>query len=289
MAASWMKLASAVGIAGAFCALIPSCAENGQTIFIRQIQAVKAPECTVNNDVTALTAPSGFLDMGIASNYIIHPLVGNQLLSRADPRTSRAEPNRVLIEGAEVELLTPSGAAVNLGGGLANPFSVIATGTVDPTTSADATYGVTSVEVIPPVVLQAYRRANFAGAPLGTTLAIHAKIKVFGRTLGNTTVETGPFTYPITVCYGCGVQVPSDAIDTTVSTRNCLAPASTGTGGTAQKTICSIGQDAFTDCRVCQGVIPLCTPCSSDAECSTMLSPVSGGPARCNTTAFFCE
>lgn len=288
MAASWMKLAFAVGIAGSFAALIPSCADNNQTIFIRQIQALQAPECTVTSDATAFTTPTGFVDVGIATNYVIHPLVGNQLLAKGDPRQARAEPNRVQLEGAEIELVEPTGATIAIGG-LPNPYSVIATGTIDPTASSDASYGVTQVEAIPPVFMEAYRKRLHDLGGIGTTQTIHAKVKVFGHTLGGTAVETGVFTYPITACYGCGVSVPADAVDPKISGRNCKASSATSTSGTAQKTICFTGQDAFTDCRTCQGVVPLCTPCSTSADCSTILSPLTRAPAVCNTTAGFCE
>ena len=82
MAASWLKLATAVGIASALCSLIPSCADNNQTIFIRQVQALRAPECLITPDATAFVAPTGFVDVGLANNYVIFPLVGNQLLAR---------------------------------------------------------------------------------------------------------------------------------------------------------------------------------------------------------------
>lgn len=288
MTASWTKLAFAVAIAGGFTALIPSCADNNETIFIRQIQAIKAPECTVTSDVSAFTSPSGFVDVGIASNYIIFPLVGNQLLAKGDARQSRSESNRVVLQGAEIELADPSGGTISIGG-LPNPYSVIATGTIDPTASADASYGVTQIEVIPPVFMAAYRQRLHDSGGIGTTQTIHAKIKMFGHTLGGTAVETGTFTYPITACYGCGVSVPAEAVDPKLGSRNCKGTSTTSSSGTSQKTICAAGQDDITDCRTCQGVIPLCTPCSTNADCSSITSPLTRAASTCNTTAGFCE
>lgn len=287
MTASWMKLAFAVGVATGFAALIPSCADNNQTIFIRQVQAVQAPECTVTSDATALVWPSGFVDVGIASNFIVNPLVGNQLLAKGEARQNKSEPNRVQLEGAEVELVEPTGATISIGG-LPNPYSVIVTGTIDPTTSADASYGVTTVEVIPPVFMEAYRKRLHDLGGIGTTQTIHAKIKIFGHTLGGTSVETGSFTYPITACYGCGISIPSDAVDAKLGSRNCKG-TSASTTGTSTKTICYQGQNAVTDCRVCQGVTPLCTPCSTNTDCAGMTSPLTKVVATCNTTAGFCE
>jgi hypothetical protein len=282
-----MNLALAVGVAGVFTAMIPSCTDNNETIFIRQIQALQAPDCTVTNDVAAFTAPTGFVDVGIASDYVIHPLVGNQLLAKGDARQSRAEPNRVQLEGAEIELVDPSGAQVNIGG-QSNPYSVIATGVIDPTASSDASYGVTQIEVFPPSVVSSLRKTLAAGG-IGATQTVHANIKIFGHTLGHTSVETGTFTYPITTCYGCGVTVPADAVDPKLGTRNCKAVSATSTAGTSTKTICNAGQDLVTDCRVCQGTIPLCTPCSSNADCASITSPLTRATSVCNTAAGFCE
>lgn len=284
--AAWVKLASALGIATAFCSLIPSCADNNQTIFIRQVQALRAPDCTITPDVTAFVAPTGFLDVGVATSYTVYPLVGNQLQARGDARQLKTEPNRVLIEGAEIELVEPTGAKLAGVPGLPNPYTVIATGTVDPSVSSDAVYNWTAVEVIPPVFLQAYRK-TLAAQGVGTSRTIHARMRIYGKTLGNTEVETGIFTYPINVCYGCSVFVPVEAVDGKLGSRNCLG---TNEGGSSlTRTVCVAGQDQATDCRVCQGVIPLCTPCDDSAQCAGMISQVTGVQSVCNTTAHYCE
>jgi hypothetical protein len=291
MAASWVKLASAVGIASALCSMIPSCADNNETIFIRQVQALRAPECTVTADATAFVASTGFVDVGLATNYVVFPLVGSQLLARGDARQSKAESNRVLIQGAEVELVEPTGDALSLsgldGGALPNPYTVLATGTIDPSASAEASYGVTEVEVMPPVFLEAYRRQILAPRGIGTSRTVHARIRVFGKTLGNTDVETGIFTYPINVCYGCGVFVPAEAVEPTITTRNCKGGATTAT--TASRTTCRVGQDSTTDCRFCQGAIPLCTPCSTNDDCAGMRSTLDPTKAATCATVGFCE
>jgi hypothetical protein len=259
------------------------------TIFVRQVQALRAPECTVTSDATALVSPTGFVDVGLATNYVIFPLIGNQLQARGDARQSKAESNRVVIQGAEVELVEPTGEPLALAGptgGLPNPYTVIATGTINPSASADATYGVTEVEVMPPVFLEAYRRQVLAPRGIGASRTVHARIRVFGQTLGNTEVETGIFTYPINVCYGCGVFVPADAVDDTIMTRNCRGGAASGTTTT---TVCRVGQDSTTDCRSCQGAIPLCTPCSSSADCAGMRSTLDPTKAATCANVGFCE
>jgi len=288
MAASWVKLATAVGLASAFCSLMPSCAENNQTIFVRQVQMLRAPECTVTSDATAFVASTGFVDVGLATNYVIFPLVGSQLLARGDARQSKAESNRVVIQGAEITLIAPdTGSALAMPGLPAGAaYTVIATGTIDPSASSNATYGVTEVEVLPPSIVVVLR-ASLSGTGPGTSTTVHAKMRIFGKTLGNTEVETEDFTYPINVCYGCGVFVPAEAVDPTITTRNCRGGSTTSSSTT--RTVCKVGQDNLTDCRFCQGAIPLCTPCSSNADCAGMRSTKNPTqPAVCAAVGF-CE
>lgn len=284
--AAWVKLATAIGVASAFSSMIPSCAENNQTIFIRQIQALRAPDCTVTADVQSIVTPTGFIDVGVATSYVVYPLIGNQMLSKGDPRQSKAEPNRVQIQGAEIELVEPTGAPLAGIGGLPNPYTVIASGTLDPATASEAVYNWTAVEVMPAAFIQAYRR-TLSASGIGTSRTVHARIKVFGKTLGQTEVETGVFTYPINVCYGCSVVVPAEAVDAKLPGRNCQATAVTAT--TNSRTVCIPGQDQATDCRSCQGSVPLCTPCDADVQCQGMVSQVTGALSKCNINAHFCE
>jgi hypothetical protein len=282
MAGSWCRLAIALAIGAGFATTIPSCADNNSSIFIRQMQAAIAPECTVDNDPSALFVSSGLLDVGVGTTYIAKPLVGNQLLSRGDARQAKAEPNRVVIQGAEVRLLTPGGNE------RIAPFTTIASGTVDPTTSAEPAYGVTSIELVPASIGLQLRR-ELAQGGLGAVVSINAEIKVFGKTLGGTDVETGPFVFPLQICFGCTVTVPNDAVDPALGGPNCKKPAASS-GGAQGRTTCNIGQDYATDCRICQGAIPLCTPCAGDPDCNFMRSTTDPTkPAVCNTSTRFCE
>lgn len=280
MAASWWKLGLALGVGSAFCALVPSCADNNQSIFIRQMQALVAPQCTANADPTALVTSAGLLDLALTNTYIAFPLIGNQLNARGDTRLSRAEPNRVVLQGAEIRLLNPDGSE------RVPAFTVIATGTVDPTASSDPAYNVTRIEVIPPSVGLALRNQVLA-AGIGTT-SVNADIKVFGKTLGGRDVETGPFVMPIDLCYGCSVSFPASTVDSTLPQPNCAKTDTTG--GTQQVTVCIPGQDAVTECSLCQGRIPSCTPCVDDTQCAGMASTRdSTQPSRCNTATRICE
>ncbi len=281
MAASWWKLGLALGVGTAFCALVPSCADNNQSIFIRQMQALAAPQCTPTSDPTALVTSAGVLDLALTNSYVAFPLVGNQLVARGDTRLSRSEPNRVVLQGAEVRLLNPDGSE------RVSPFTVVATGTVDPTSSSDPSYTVTRVELVPPSVGVTLR--NQVVAEGLSSFSIHAEVRVFGQTLGGRDVETGPYVMPINLCYGCTVSFPAESNDPSLGFPNC-ARVESGGGGTQTVSVCAAGQDDATPCTLCQGRIPACTPCQADAQCAGMPSALDPSqPSTCNLATRVCQ
>jgi hypothetical protein len=281
MAVSWRNLVLALVTASGFCALIPSCADNNMSIFIRQFQANQAPDCTLTSDPTALAVFGGTVDLGLTNTYVAFPLIGNQLIARGDQKQSKAEPNRVAIQGAEVTLKQLDDSNI------VDPFSVLATGTVDPAPATDPTYGVTSVQLLPPA-LAPQLIAALGLKNSGASASIKASLKVFGQTLGGKNVETGVVDFPLTVCIGCTVSVPRDAVSPTGGPRNCDAPLATATAST--KSFCAIGQDTPVDCRQCVGTKASCRPCSTTDDCVGLTSTFNSAiPATCNVTAGFCQ
>jgi hypothetical protein len=257
---SFVKLLVALGVTAGCLAAVPSCRDNNETLFIRQLQAAVAPDCVPKSDASSLFIARGTMDAGLSTRYFAFALVGNQLVARGDFRTTRAEPNRVAIKGADVHLLDGSQNEIAF-------YSVVATGLVDPTSSSDPGYGIASLELIPHFIGTKIAQSLAAGGGL-TVQTFEARFRVFGETLGGTEVTSNEYIFPIDICYGCTVSFPADAWEKTLSTtRNCLGEASTSPTSTPGQTpACIAGQDGVTDCRNCQGN-PVCTPCVSDAEC----------------------
>ncbi|MEO7094484.1 MAG: hypothetical protein ABI175_14610 [Polyangiales bacterium] len=256
---SFVKLVVALGVTAGCLAAVPSCRDNNETLFIRQLQAPVAPDCVPNSDATSVFIARGVMDAGLSTRYFAFALVGNQLVARGDFRTTRAEPNRVAIKGADVHLFDGSGGELLF-------YSVVATGIVDPTTSADPGYGIAALELIPHVVGTKIS-AQLAAAGGNTVQTYEARFRVFGETLGGTEVTSNEYVFPIDVCYGCTVSFPSDSQDKTRTTPNCLGTtAATATVTPGQTPACFAGQDGVTDCRNCRGN-PICTPCADDSQC----------------------
>jgi hypothetical protein len=218
------------------------CADDQSTLFVRQAQARVengTTGCTVDSSPASLFYPEGVLDLAFRTEYTAALLVGNQLVARGNSSQVRTETSRVQIEGAEVRL--EDGSRTVWG-----PFTVPGSGFIDPAVGANPSYGLTD--------------AILLGSAFGTslieelrrTLAVRrytSVVKILGKTLGGTAVQSGEWRYPLAVCYGCLVVFPPDANDTKLSRPNCDLAASTGTTVAAP---CIIGQDEAIDCRICK-------------------------------------
>ena len=128
------------------------------------------------------------------------------------------------------------------------PFTVPGSGFIDPATGATPSYGLTEAILIGSaygnfLVQEGVLRRDFA------VRRFTSVVKVIGKTLGGTPVESGEWRYPLTVCYGCLVSFPPEASDPKLTRPNCDLPAGTGTTVAAP---CVLGQDDGVDCRVCK-------------------------------------
>lgn len=121
-------------------------------------------------------------------------------------------------------------------------------------------------------------------------ITILAEIEILGKSLGEVEVSTGPFIYPITVCYGCLRSQPQGA--------SCSSGTS-DTGAALLTKPCYIGQDILIDCRYACGRTGDCKTnesclkgacfCGSNAGCTNNnacggSSCNCGGAAACTGT-----
>ena len=231
----------------------PGCADNESSLFIRQAQVHVPGSCPVDNSPTSLAILRGQLDLAFQQQYIADLLVGNQLVARGNASQLRTETARIELQGTIVRVEDTSGAVVW------GPVTVPGTGLVDPASGANPNYG-----VIDTVLLGSQLGSTLTGQLMGTPGLVRyftSVARVFGRTLGGMSIESGEWRYPINVCYGCLVVFPPEAIDPKIMpTPNCANSATTGTGVVHP---CIVGQDDLIDCRVCKESRPgdpLCEP-----------------------------
>jgi hypothetical protein len=214
------------------------CADNESSLFVRQVQAMVAPECRVTADPSAAFMPYGVLDLTIGGDngYQAAVLVGNQLVQRGSNDSIRTETARVTLRGAIIRVVDATGAEV------IPSFTVDGSGFVDPGAEDSPGFGLLGTTLIPP---------RFAEASGGYVGWVTVWIKVFGRTLGGKDIESNELTYPINICNGCLVSFPSKAVDST--TGNCTHV------GTQDYTLpCIPGQDAAVPCTYCMDYLPVC-------------------------------
>jgi hypothetical protein len=220
------------------------CADPETSIFIQHNLKIESPACVARSDPEATSLGSGLLDVAFNLEYTASLLVGNQLTPRGEKPKLRPETMRVQLRGAEVMLTDLQGNVIE------DSFSVPGTGFIDPSAGENPGYGVTFAELIPATVGDRLRR-QLEPVGRGASRTVIAEVRVFGDTLGGAEVESGPFIYPITVCYGCSVFFPLDALQATNNQQLC-----TNVGDFSGEFACRMGQDEGTDCRLCVGDYP---------------------------------
>jgi hypothetical protein len=231
--------------------LAMGCADSESMIFIRQVQArlpSGSTSCTADNAPTSPALGEGVLDVAFRTRYTAALLVGNQLVPRGNSSELRTETSRVAIQGSIVRVLDDAG---NLAWG---PVTVPGTGFIEPASSATPSFGLTESTLFQ--ADQAVMNDLASNGGLRRDLAI---VKVFGRTLGGTTVESGEWQFPINICFRCLISFPAEA-STSTTMPNCLQAASTGTAVTPP---CNPGQDDTLDCRACKEIFTdprMCEP-----------------------------
>jgi hypothetical protein len=221
------------------------CTEERTSFFIEANIKIDPPECIARAESSATRLLGGFLDVGLAREYEATLLVGSQLAPRGDKTNLRSETMITTITGAEVHLYTDVGAPDPY----APEFTVPATGVILPSGSADPGYGIVIATLIPQASVVGLADEIVSTQERHTRVAV---VSVFGTTIGGLDIESAEFTYVITVCEGCLVDFPIEAIST--SDGSCFGAATDG-----QVIPCRFGQDDGVDCRICAGSsIPFC-------------------------------
>lgn len=227
----------------------PACADNDQSIFIRQALAPSANRspagaCIYGGDPGQPALFEGTVDVAVRDNYSAVLLVGNQLLPRADPIVPRTESNRAKINGAIVRV-------TDANGGELGEFTSLSQGFVDPAAGAQPSYGSISVVAIDAPTMNKIKN----GLAPGATKLIVANIKAFGQTIGGVDLESAEYALPIRVCNQCLISFATGDDPLTIGTDCNLQTTTAGAGGGAGATTqnpCNPGQDEVTPCQLCQ-------------------------------------
>ena len=227
-------------------AVTPACVENDQSIFVRAFLAPSTNRqqgaCVYTDDPQQPQLFDGTLDVGVRDNYFAVVLVGSQMIQRGDPNATRAEPNRVHLNGAVVRVTEPNGAQIA-------EFTSLATGFADVQQNNNPDYGTMGI-----IGIDAPTAATLRGQIPNrtTTKQVILQVKAFGKTLGGVDLESSEYQVPLEVCNGCLVSFATADTARPVAEQCSGALAGGGSGGAAQLP-CFAGQDEPVPCQLCQG------------------------------------
>ncbi len=201
-------------------------------MFIHGCLVQSLDTCEATADATAAQRSIGLLDTAFAIQYDCPLLIGNQLNPQGNQATLRTETARILIYAADVQLLDAGGNLITRSDGSSASFTVPTSGEVDPGSSSAPGFGIADV-----VIVDAATAFDLGSVACGTNVQqdVVANIVVRGRTLGGDDIESGPFNFPVRVCYNCTCVEPFG--------DSCTSPT------TAPAANCRVGLDNPSDCR----------------------------------------
>ncbi len=196
----------------------------------------------------------GVIDMAMGTDYTLNLLVQNNMRGINDikgfaPGDARLDTTTVRLTRATVEYRALDQISVSFPDQLRVPLS----SPVEP--NGLSAFG---VEILTPAMVQDLRTSPefiIRGAdgevrPARTAVSLLVNVTVEGETLDGKSVGSNEFTFPLTVCNGCLVSVPPDAVSVEAGLQpNCLRID--GEEIETPADLCSPGQDAAVDCRLC--------------------------------------
>jgi len=232
------------------------CSHDDSTIFIHGILAPPTAAngaCVYSSEPTNASLSSGTLDIGLLATYQPVALFGNQMLARQSNESIRTETSRVTVQGVTVHV---TGA----GGAIDRSFTALTSGLADPGTTDAPGFGVATVTLVDQDTTERLRDS----IPVGGTLLLTVRFKMFGQTLGGQSLESDEFQFPVNVCRGCLVAFVDGSEDEaerqTTGKPNCHAPLTgSSSGGVTLAAPCVLGQDQPADCRLCKS-FAVCDP-----------------------------
>ncbi len=206
---------------------------------------------------------SGIVDIALRDNYIINPVVRNNLVDVTQQKglqtsDARIATNGIVLRSAEIEYSPLDGIAGNIPNTRVVPLS----GTVSELSSMT----LFNFPLIEPEVMEALRSsetffliddANTA-RPKRTSVTLLTSIRIKGETLDGRSTESEPFLFPVEVCNGCMITFPSDLLEDRNGRLVCATEVAGDDDGTvdASVNLCPnlVGIDGLsTNCLDCQG------------------------------------
>lgn len=251
------------------------CADNSASVEIRHLSLAQANpslpgSCSVSADPSASKLLGSVLDIALRDNYVAYPLIQNNLFQSRSGELNRPDQRAIQAQYVDVELTTLGGALLSLAGPsgtVPSSYRVpMASDLIPAGTTATPGYGNASLTVLTSAQVAALReRLGCTGFATGSpppaafcarqSETITVTLRPTYRTLGGleltasaqaTWRNASAYTFPLTVCCGCLLNIPSGFNAACQSTTM-------GTTTTMTQGYCIGGQDFPTDCTTCAG------------------------------------
>jgi hypothetical protein len=211
-----------VSIPTAAALMLFGCADHGgEGMVILENTAAMGTTCMLTGDPTQPTLSAGQIVAGSPEPYLLTPLIESRISDLgSDDEIART----ILLDGADISLQSAgtTGSLAPLG----STFTSVFSGSIPPGGTVNVSF-----EIIPASVLNM----------ITTDTEVVANITVHG-TEGGGTINAEPFTYGVTVCTDCVVNVLTGADGTTKD--SCSSFTSTVRPGNP----CNPFQDGAVDC-----------------------------------------
>lgn len=222
-----------------------ACVEDTPAMFIVHNAALDA-DCDPVRTASGDTLSTGVMDLTVARTYRMQLLVEN-LLSPSGANTLGAsaggvyEGNRITFTSAIVSIIGPS---AGLTVALPENQELAISGTLEPGGGSVVEFDAITQGLGEQLAAQLTSRDQ--------RLPVRVNVQFVGQSTSGAEVESNVFTYPLTICRGCLLNFPADAVNPLDEPPNCGAEV---TDSTTVPEPCRAGQDEAFDCRICRNIL----------------------------------
>ena len=195
---------------------LTACQDTEVGMQIVNVRPFDIEKCLVSNE-TDVFLVSGMVDIALRDNYVINPIVRNNLTDVAQQKglqasDSRIATNGIVLKSAEIEYSPLDGIAGNIPSTRVIPLS----GTVSELSSMT----LFNFPLIESEVMEALRSSDTfflidegTARPKRTSVTLLTSIRIKGETLDGRATESEPFLFPVEVCNGCMITYTSELLE----------------------------------------------------------------------------
>ncbi len=224
-------------VGGFVLATVASCGNADlPPVFVMGVLAPPTPTgsstCVYMPDANGPFLSAGSVDFAFTREYTPILLLANQLTRHCSPDNYVA-PTEIVVLAATVRINDTDGNELDR-------YTIAGAGFISPPTGGQLGLGTYATTLVSSTV--ADRLGMFSG-----TKRLISYVAVYGRTYDGSPFESGWFSFPIDVCFGCLVTFPATADDPT----SAIQPNCDATSSANLVPPCVLGQDRPIDCRLC--------------------------------------